>query len=313
MAKESIQHMLCTRALMGITDTHTITAYKKDCKNFALYCRQNGIRTPSQLTVRKNEILQKYEDSLENAGYRPATIHRYMSAPCKALAVNMRQIDKPKRTADMITRGRDTETNAQGKREVTQERFKRLISFQGIVGIRRSELAKLRGRDLRIDESGYLCVHVNSGKGGKEQLQRILPSDINTVEKVFSGIKSDQKIFSPREMNNKINLHGLRAQQAQRAYSYYAERLEKEPDYKYTCRKELALRYKTMHTADRVTNQRFLRDIMNEAQYVLRGKNRAKAITQGKPVVYNRLAMMMVSVFHLSHWRLEVTSVNYLI
>ena len=33
MAKESIQHMLCTRALMGITDTHTITAYKKDCKN----------------------------------------------------------------------------------------------------------------------------------------------------------------------------------------------------------------------------------------------------------------------------------------
>lgn len=110
--------MLCQKALIGITDNHTITVYKRDCKNFASYCRQNGIRTPSQLTVRKNEILQKYEDSLENAGYRPATIHRYMSAPCKALEVNMGQINKPKRTADMITRGRDTEINAQGKKKL---------------------------------------------------------------------------------------------------------------------------------------------------------------------------------------------------
>ena len=109
--------MLCQKALIGITDNHTITVYKRDCKNFASYCRQNGIRTPSQLTDRKNEILQKYEDSLENAGYRPATIHRYMSAPCKALEVNMGQINKPKRTADMITRGRDTEINAQGKKK----------------------------------------------------------------------------------------------------------------------------------------------------------------------------------------------------
>ena len=75
----------------------------------------------------------------------------------------------------------------------------------------------------------------------------------------------------------------------------------------------MALRYKTMHTADRVTNQRFLRDITNDAPYVLRGKNREKAVSLGKPVTYNRLAMMMVSVFHLSHWRLDVTSVNYLV
>lgn len=305
--------MLCTRALMGITDTHTITAYKRDCKNFALYCRQNGIRTPSQLTVRKNEILQKYEDSLENAGYRPATIHRYMSAPCKALAVNMGQINKPKRTADMITRGRDAEANAQGKREVTQERFERLISVQKVVGLRRAELAKLRGRDLQTDESGYCCVYVHSGKGGKDQFQRILPSDIETITKIFSEIPPDKKVFTKTEMNNKINLHGLRAEQAQRAYYYYKERLEAEPDYKYICRKELVLRYKAMHTADRATNQRFFKDIMNDKPYILRGKNRTKAIAQGKTITYNRLAMMMVSVFHLSHWRLDVTSVNYLV
>lgn len=305
--------MLCQKALIGITDNHTITVYKRDCKNFASYCRINGVKTISQLVDCKNVILQKYENSLENAGYRPATIHRYMSAPCKALEVNMGQIGKPKRTADMITRGRDADANAQGKREITQERFRRLVLVQEAVGLRRSELAKLRGRDLQTDESGYLCIYVRSGKGGKKQLQRILPSDISTIKEIFSEVKFNQKVFTAKEMNNKINLHGLRAEQAQRAYLYYAKRLEKEPDYKYTCRKELALRYKTMHTADRVTNQRFLKDIMNDKPYILRGKNRERAIAQGKSVVYNRLAMMMVSVFHLSHWRLDVTSVNHLV
>ena len=313
MGKESIQHMLCSRALTGITDNHTITVYKRDCKNFASYCRQNGVKTPEQLSKQKIDMLQKYEDSLENAGYKPATVHRYLSAPCKALDVNMRQIEKPHRTADMIARGRDTGFNIQGQREITQERFKRLVCFQGAVGLRRAELAKIRGRDFRIDESGYCCVYVHNGKGGKDQLQRILPSDVVMIKKFFSEVKSDQKVFTAKEMNNKINLHGLRAEQARKAYLYYQKRLESEPNYKYTCRKELALRYRTMHTANRVTNQRFLRDITNDAPYVLRGKNREKAVAQGKPVIYNRLAMMMVSVFHLSHWRLDVTSVNYLV
>lgn len=313
MGKESIQHMLCSRALIGITDNHTITVYKRDCKNFAVYCRSNGVKTPEQLEKCKMEVLQKYESSLENAGYKPATIHRYLSAPCKALSVNMQYIEKPRRTADLISRGRDFEANPQGRREATQDRFSRLMTVQQATGYRRAELAKLRGKDLRIDESGYLCVYVHNGKGGKDQLQRILPSDLEKVKKIFSEVKPDQRIFTAKEMNNKINLHGLRAEQARKAYLYYQKRLESEPNYKYTCRKELALRYKTMHTADRVTNQRFLKDIMNDTPYVLRGKNREKAIAQEKPVTYNRLAMMMVSVFHLSHWRLDVTSVNYLV
>ncbi|SCI07985.1 site-specific tyrosine recombinase XerD [uncultured Ruminococcus sp.] len=305
--------MLCSRVLTGITDNHTITAYKRDCKNFAAYCRTNNVKTPEQLEKQKTEILQKYEDSLENAGYKPATIHRYLSAPCKALNVNMKEVEKPHRTADMIARGRDTGFNIQGQREIIQERFKRLISFQKVVGLRRAELAKLWGRDLRTDESGYLCVYVCNGKGGKDQMQRILPPDVVMIKKFFSEVKPDQKVFTAKEMNNKINLHGLRAEQARKAYLYYQKRLESELNYKYACRKELALRYKTMHTADKTTNQRFLKDIMNDTPYVLRGKNREKAIAQGKSVTYNRLAMMMVSVFHLSHWRLDVTSVNYLV
>ena len=224
----------------------------------------------------------------------------------------MNEIEKPKRTAGKIVRSRNQEANKQGKIEATETRYNRLICLQKAVGIRRAELSRLIGTDLTEDESGYLCVNVSRGKGGKRQLQRILPEDEKSVIEIFRGVNPDQKLFSADEMNNKIDLHGIRREQAQRAYKYYCDRLKNEPGYKYQCRKELAARYKEFHDAG-ASNKRFLHDIMNEEPYKLRGENRQKAIEQGKETEYNRLALMMVSVFHLSHWRLDVTVTNYLI
>jgi hypothetical protein len=163
-----------------------------------------------------------------------------------------------------------------------------------------------------IDESGYLCVYVAKGKGGKRQLQRLLPEDEETVLETFQAADPGQKLFSKEEMQNKIDLHGLRREHAQRAYEYYADRLKNEPEYKYELRKELAARYREFHRPGD-SNKRFLHDIMNEEPYKLRGENRKKAIELGKKTEYNRLALMAVSVLHLSHWRLDVTVTNYLI
>lgn len=46
--------------------------------------------------------------------------------------------------------------------------------------------------------------------------------------------------------------------------------------------------------------------------YVLRGDNRKKALREGKPIRYNRLAIMATSIFKLSHWRTNVTVQNYI-
>lgn len=47
--------------------------------------------------------------------------------------------------------------------------------------------------------------------------------------------------------------------------------------------------------------------------YRVRGENKKLALKKGLPTEYNRLALMAVSVFHLSHWRLDVTVSNYLL
>lgn len=308
----SIQSTLIEAALKGITDNQTVTVYKKDCKLFAAFCKGQGVKRPDQLQGREKELLQAYEKELEASGYSVATIHRRLAAPCKAMEISMSEIEKPKRTSGKITRSRNEKANRQGKREIESEKYNRLVTFQKAVGIRRTELARLTATDLTTDESGYLCVYVAKGKGGKRQLQRILPEDEGTVLEIFRNAEPGQKLFSKEEMQNKIDLHGIRREQAQRAYKYYCDRLKNEPGYKYQCRKELAARYKEFHEPG-ASNKRFLYDIMNEKPYKLRGENRQKAIEQGKETEYNRLALMMVSVFHLSHWRLDVTVTNYLI
>lgn len=308
----SIQSILIESALKGITDNQTVTAYKKDCKLFAAYCKVQGVKRPDQLQGKEKELLQGYEKELEASGYSPATIHRRLAAPCKATGIGMSEIEKPKRTSGKITRSRREEANKQGKREIESEKYNRLVTFQRAVGIRRAELFGLTGADLVIDEMGYLCVYVARGKGGKTQLQRILPEDEKTVLEIFQAADPEQKLFSKEEMQNKIDLHGIRREHTQKAYKYYADRLKNEPEYKYELRKELAARYKEFHRPGD-SNKRFLHDIMNEEPYKLRGENRQKAIESGKETEYNRLALMAVSVLHLSHWRLDVTVTNYLI
>lgn len=80
----SIQSTLIEAALKGITDNQTVTAYKKDCKLFAVYCKVQGVKRPDQLQGKEKELLQGYEKELEASEYSPATIHRRLAAPCKA-------------------------------------------------------------------------------------------------------------------------------------------------------------------------------------------------------------------------------------
>lgn len=109
-------------------------------------------------------------------------------------------------------------------------KYSRTVELQRCIGIRRNELKNIRGSDLKEDESDYLCVVVRRGKGGKETYQRILPEDIGTVNSFFDG--TENKVFSAQEMNNSIDYHHMRAEQAVRAYNYYLGRINNEPGYR---------------------------------------------------------------------------------
>lgn len=305
-------------------------------KNFSAFCRKEGIRSTEKLLEAPLTALQAYSDFLQNEGYSPATIHSRLAGPCRALGVKMGLIEKPRRGADSITRSRDVDRPGRDRdaADRANPQFSRLVEFQKAVGLRRAEIGRLRGRDLCLDESGQLSIFVGRGKGGKVQFQRILPVDVEAVRKIFESVEPDQPVFDRRELSNHIDLHGLRAEAARRAYNYYSDRLQADPDFRRTLIRQLVARYRKIHgltglRPDQRTPEAvqgiseasshkkamdWIRAILRvgDGAYRLRGEVLEKAKAAGRPVVYDRLALLAVSVFHLSHWRLDVTVVNYL-
>lgn len=317
--RNSLKHEIFVAAIKNVTNNTSRTSYKRSATRFAKWAKVNGIKKISDIT---EEVLQSYHDDLQQdpKQYTPATIHTYLAPIAKAAGINLNRIKKQKRTSDKIVRGRLRESNEQGKKQELNSRFSRLLEFQKVVGIRRNELKNLTGSDFKEDEYGNCYVYVKRGKGGKKQLQYVLPKDVAIVKQTFEGVKENEPVFSDKEMNNQINLHALRAQHARDSYFFYLNKIQENPKMKQVLSNLLIKKWEEGHQKLKqaspkkydIQRKNFIYDLRDEV-YLLRGSNKSKAIASGMPITYNRLVLMAVSVLNLSHWRLSVTVTNYIL
>lgn len=324
MAKEgNLRYTLTQEAIVGITDNQTIRTYKRGCRDFSEWVRDTyGINRASAIRG-SVDVIQRYADHLQHRGYAAYTIHTYLAPVCKSLGVHMDEISKPERRVKTISRSRMETANLQGKREACKAQYSRLVAFQSAVGIRRAELGKLTARDV-VERPDGLYVHVRQGKGGKEQWQRVLPENRSVVLAIVDGLRPADRIFCQAELRNKIDLHALRAENAKKAYQYYSNKITADPGYRVQLLRELIARFDDGNKQLREANphkyaarrSRFLADLGARKQdytYRLRGESAEVARTKHLPEVYDRVALMAVSVFHLSHWRNDVTIKNYML
>ncbi|MDQ0274770.1 hypothetical protein J2S72_000787 [Peptoniphilus koenoeneniae] len=317
--KNSLQYELFKKASAGLKGNTTRKQYRYACKKFASWSKEQGIK---QIEKVDEDLIQEYSFHLQEDpfGYSAGTIHTYLAPICKARGVSMKDISKPRRKANTITKGRQEEANSHGKVQETYPEYQRLITLQKALGIRRSELGQLIRGDLKQGKDGYLYVHVRKGKGGKSTYQLILPKDEEVVKKIFFEKSMGEKIFNSEEMNNKINLHAIRREHAIDVYQFFEERIENEDGFEKVLKDRLIKAFidgnKDLYDTNRSKYDsklsRFINDVRDDL-YILRGENKQRAIQNGRPVVYNRLALMATSVFALSHWRLDVTIVNYIV
>ena len=318
--EDSVKYFVFRNSTSDIESSQTKKNYKRWSTYFADFCKTEGITT---CTFKQNPegIVKEYSDFLLQKGCSPHTIHSYIAPVCKSVGLNMKEIDKPRRTARTIVRGRDLDRNVRGKLEEEDAKFKNSVDFQKIVGVRRAELSKFAKKDLLYDkEVGMYCLHLYRGKGGKEQYQYILPKYNQDILRMFKAIDgADGKFVRKDELGPHINYHKMRADVAKEAYEYYKSELS-DPDKRAAMFEKLRKHYLQMHRngsdglseRDKRHYEKFCREIELNDTYKLRGEVRANAIKHGQPVEYDRLAMSCVSVFHLSHWRNDVTAKNYL-
>ena len=285
--------------------------YKKHVLKFVEYCKSTY--RCKTLEDCKSHI-QDYTNYLTASGKTPSTTHTYLAGICRVLDVPLEDINKPIRIVAENTRSRGSKA-VDIRKDAGREASPRLYDFASIVGIRRNEYLHLAPDDLVFDDFGHPCVLVRKGKGGKRQLQRILPEELPAIKAVFDNPANEEHLFSRDELKNKIDLHHLRAQRAQKMYRYYLDRIESETGYRAQLISEIRHIWEQDDEARKSNGYRAKRwsDMKVTGNYVLRGNNRKLAQKHGLPVAYDRLALLAVSVFHLSHWRHDVTVANYLL
>ena len=287
----------------------TRKAYIRNYRKFIEYCREN-FKCKSKEEC--GQHIADYSAYLQSKGYTPSTVHTLLSPVCTFHSINMKEIEKPKRKTAHYKRGRSFNGKVQrSDNDLSNEKYARTVKFQSRVGIRRAELMRLKGDDLVRDESNYLCIRVKRGKGGKYQLQRLLHEDIDSVKSFFDGKAPDEPLFNKAEFQNKIPYHYLRAMQAQRAYKYY-ERLCLTKRGRESLAREIRRRWNTYNLHPRTGKPKRFKESLIQGTYCLRGDNKKFAIQHGLPIRYDKLPLLAVSIFHLSHWRNAIT-VNYLL
>ena len=291
--------------------TQTEKQYRNHAIKFANWCKeQYGCRTLDECSAH----IQDYADFLVVQGRSPSTIHTYLAGICRICGVPLADIQKPIRVVAENTRSRGMKA-VDERKDAGREASPRLYDFAVIVGIRRNEYLHLTPDDLVFDDFGHPCVLVRKGKDGKRKLQRILPDELPAIKAVFDNPADAGHLFPKAEINNKIDLHHLRALRAQKMYRYYLDKIENEHGYRAQLINEIRHVWEQDDLARMDNGYRAKRwsDMKVTGQYILRGNNRKLAEKHGLPVEYDRLALLAVSIFHLSHWRHDVTVANYLL
>lgn len=258
--------------------------------------------------------IQDYANYLTASGKTPSTTHTYLASICRVFDIPLSDIKKPIRVVAHNKRSRGAKA-VDKRKDAGRDASPRLYDFASIVGIRRNEYLHLRPDDLVEDGFGNPCILVRKGKGGKRQMQRILPEELEAVKAVFDHPADEQHLFSKAELSNKIDLHHLRALRAQKMYKYYLERIRSEASYREQLISEIKRTWEKDDEVRAENNYRpkRWRDCKVNGNYVLRGHNRELAQKHGLPVSYDRLALLAVSIYHLAHWRHDVTVANYLL
>ena len=284
--------------------------YTRNMKYFVQYCRQqHNVRTLDECRPHIDE----YINTLIDSGKSACTIHTYAAAISAALKIPLNTVSKPRRVIAEFTRGRKEIQYPHSSQDLENPAYKRLIEFAEKTGIRREEYAKLKKSSWTIDPStGKHAIFVERGKHGKQQYQLIRDEDVPWFEKFFSDIPDDCFVFSKAEMNNHLNLHKFRADNAKRWYAELEQKLKDDPSYAEVMIQHIKARYARSRDP-RTGNQKYFDPKSVNGFYYLRGSLRQKQITENKPIKFNKLIVKYISIFFLSHYRQNVCVQNYLL
>lgn len=324
-----------------LTNDVTLKAYKRHIDRFCVWAKGLGI-------VREHHVLrngytpvtliQRYADELNAQNLKATTVHTYLAPVCKGLGVSMSQIIKRPRLSRDIVKNAKQHQNAAGAKQMEDPANERLCRLAEIVGVRPQALVKLTAANMTVDENGDNLIAIRD-KGGKLSMQLILPHEVKLVQKLLSTDETGQPLqagerpFSAKDLKQ-IAWSKFRIERAQHIQKYFesrfnawknmpsktgadrkrraAEKAAAEQEKKVWINKIVAKYAQAHPNATKTAVDAYRKELENPSPISIRGGNRNRAITLGRPTEYDRVAVRIASVYALSHWVDESTIRNYL-
>lgn len=289
---------------------NTYKTYWKHTKYFIKYVQEQH---PEVTTIKKakkyvNEWLQVRVDQ----GLSAWTIQTEAKALGKLYGISPDDPDyfqPPKRNRQDITRSR---VDRARDKHFSVSNNDELIKFCKGTGLRRSELASIKGKDLisrseiemelnklksiknlTEDESKRLnilkdamrfeseyYINIENGKGGRKRISPIVGKNIDQIVERMKNTPEDKKVWE--YINSNADIHSYRADYATEIYKTYARNIEDIP----------------FDRVNKGTGKKFQSDI-----YTCRKDEAGKKLDK---------AAMLLSSKALGHNRIEVVANNYI-
>lgn len=270
--------------------------YLKVIKRFCKYLAAK-FQTSHLTMFEAEKHIQEFVDDLKARNRSSNTIHDYLASICKTFGKYMGDYEHPIRHGVCLK----DDPNKYNTKSGEKARDVALTT-----GLRRRELGKLKVDDIKFIDSE--TVHIFSiGKGGKHN--RTVLKGIVTVEKLKEYIDRAEKmnndfLLTKAEARVPDGLHYCRAMCAQITYNAVLQEMENDPAKRAEYIQKIKDEFKRCG--------RKLKENLDKP-YRLRGYNREAALSIGKPIVYDRVAAMYVSLFILHHFRTDTTILHYLV
>lgn len=308
--EKQLEHRLCQMWAPGvkkadrsedqISSRETLRTYRKEVKRSgrAIF-KQFGVRGADDITPQQ---VQWYIDKLRSEGKSAWSQHTAASALCKALKGSTGPM-KDKTKADFNLDVRSYTDVKKGRVNAPTVPQNYVEELEYAIQVRRSELTDFLVRHV-VERPEGLFLHVEQGKGGKEQYQRILPTKQDYIREYIRGKAPDEPLVRPEDAHGKENLHAFRRLGAKEAYAYYSQRLQQEPGYREQLKREIVDYARHFDKVKKVVKSDDWR--LLEKPYITRPRDGSQ------PLTFDRTALLATSVFHLSHWRCDVAVAHYL-
>lgn len=221
----------------------TYKIYLQQCCQFVKWCKaaakEDDSRQPRSIEDCRQYVV-KYMQHLQQQEYSAYTQKLVLSALCKLYdeypteghPFDLQEMPETRHRADIVRSRNATERD----RHFSEKNNADIVTFCCCTGLRRAELAQIRGVDLDID-SNNLYVYRGT-KGGRARIVPIVgsPEEIETIRRLAAAA-NDKKIFD--HISSAMDVHHYRSVYCSRIYLQYARPADQIPPAdRYYCRQD---------------------------------------------------------------------------